>query len=92
MVFQGSALILGIRPEDLHEPHSEHLTVPTIKATVNVIEPLGKDILLDITTGAHCLKALLGADTTVKHKGDIELVVNTDKIHLFHGEGGEAVI
>lgn len=92
MVFQGSALILGIRPEDLHEPHSGHLTSPTIRATVNVIETLGKEILLDITTGAHSLKALLGADTAVKHRGDIELVVNTDKIHLFHGEGGEAVI
>ena len=89
---KGSALILGIRPEDLHEPHSGPLISPTIRATVNVIETLGREILLDITTGAHSLKALLGADTAVKHHHDIELVVNTDKIHLFHGEGGEAVI
>ena len=89
---KGKALILGIRPEDFHEPHPGHLTSPTIKATVNVIEPLGKETLLDITTGAHSMKALLGQDTAVKKLHDIELGVNTDKIHLFDAEGGEAVI
>jgi multiple sugar transport system ATP-binding protein len=86
------ALILGIRPEDLHEPHSGQRTSRSIRGTVNVIEPLGKEILFDITTGTHSLKALLGADTAVQHHQDIELAVNSDKIHLFHGEGGEAVI
>jgi multiple sugar transport system ATP-binding protein len=89
---KGSALILGIRPEDFHEPHTGHLASSTIKATVNVIEPLGKEILLDITTGAHSLKALLGADTAVKQSHHIELAVKADKIHLFHADGGEAVL
>jgi len=86
-----SELILGIRPEDLHEPRGGHHPSSSIRAAVNVIEPLGKEILTDITTGTHSLKALLDADTTVKHHHDIELVVNIDAIHLFHGEGGEAV-
>jgi multiple sugar transport system ATP-binding protein len=87
-----SKLILGIRPEDLHEPRPGHQAFPSITAAVNVIEPLGKEILADITTGTHSLKALLEADTTAKSHHDIELAVNSDAIHLFHSEGGEAVI
>lgn len=89
---KGAKLILGIRPEDLYEPHEGHHPSSLIKAVVNVVEPLGKEVSADLSTGAHSLKALFDADTTVKHQHHIELAVNIDAIHLFHAEGGEAVI
>lgn len=65
---------------------------PIIRATVNVIEPLGKEISLDISTGINALTALLGADTRAKLHQDIDLVFNMEKIHLFMKEGGEAIV
>jgi multiple sugar transport system ATP-binding protein len=87
--------IFGIRPEDMFEkgpgqkPSTER---PIIKAKVNVVEPLGKEISLDVSTGANSLTALLGADTDAKPHQDIDLTLNLDKAHLFRREGGEAIV
>lgn len=87
--------IFGVRPEDMQEkgPGQEpSIDRPIIRATVNVIEPLGKEISLDISTGINALTALLGADTRAKLHQDIDLVFNMEKIHLFMKEGGEAIV
>ncbi len=87
--------IFGIRPEDMlergpgQEPSTER---PIIKAKVNVVEPLGKEISLDVSTGANSWTALLGADTAAKPHQDMELTLNMDKVHLFRREGGEAIV
>ena len=64
----------------------------TIKAKVIVIEPMGKEISINISTGTHSLTVLLSADAKVALHQNIELALNVDKIHLFKMEGGEAVI
>ncbi|UCB48062.1 MAG: sn-glycerol-3-phosphate ABC transporter ATP-binding protein UgpC [Deltaproteobacteria bacterium] len=87
--------IFGIRPEDMFEkgPGQEPSTErPVIKAKVNVVEPLGKEISLDVSTGANSLTALLGADTDAKPHQDIDLTLNLDKAHLFRRQGGEAIV
>ena len=87
--------IFGIRPEDMYEkgPGQEpSIERPIIEAKVNVVEPLGKEISLDVSTGANSLTALLGADTDTKPHQDIELTLNMDKAHLFRREGGEAIV
>lgn len=86
--------IFGIRPEDFREKgHGQGLATEeiAIKANVIVIEPIGKEISLDLSTGTHSLTAVLNADATVTLHEDIELALNIDKIHLFKKEGGEAV-
>jgi len=87
--------IFGIRPEDMSErgPGQEpSIERPIIKAKVNVVEPLGKEISLDVSTGANSWTALLGADTEAKPHQDMELTLNMDKAHLFRREGGEAIV
>jgi len=87
--------IFGIRPEDIHEKAPEQgpsIERAIIRANVNVIEPLGKEISLDISTGTNTLTALLSADTGAKLHRDIDLVLNMEKSHLFKKEGGEAVL
>jgi multiple sugar transport system ATP-binding protein len=83
-------LVFGIRPEDLQEKSAPQEEL-SIRARVNVVEPLGKEILLDVSTGVNSLTAILGSDADVKARQDIELVPNMDKIHLFRKEGGEAI-
>ncbi|MBW2030982.1 MAG: ABC transporter ATP-binding protein [Deltaproteobacteria bacterium] len=87
-------LIFGIRPEDIHEEKEGHERVSqraTIGATVNVIEPLGREISLDITTGSHTLTALLGASARVGVHDPIRLAFNMEKAHLFDKETGRAL-
>ena len=58
---------------------------------VNVIELLGKEILMDMTTGQNNLNALMDADCSVGLHDEIELMLNMDKIHLFKADSGEAI-
>lgn len=86
--------IFGIRPEDIYEKDPEqgpYTDRATIRAKVNVVEPLGKEIALDVSTGVNSLTALLGPDTEAKPHENIDLVPNLEKIHLFRKEGGEAI-
>ncbi len=87
--------VFGIRPEDMYErgPGQEpSIERPSIKAKVNVVEPLGKEISLDVSTGANSMTALLSSESHVKPHQDMELILNMDKAHLFRKEGGEAVV
>jgi multiple sugar transport system ATP-binding protein len=86
--------VLGIRPEDFREKvyGRESATEEiTIKANVMVIEPIGKEISLNISTGTHNLTVVLNADAEPQLHEDIELVPNVGQIHLFKKEGGDAV-
>jgi multiple sugar transport system ATP-binding protein len=86
--------IFGIRPEHFQDTpagNGRPRDLPIIKATINVIETLGKETFLDLSTGQHSLTALLDADMAAKTHQEIELVPNMDKIHLFNSENGEAI-
>src|ERR1041384_5164219 len=48
----GKAMTLGIRPEDLHVASEADPAELTIDATVEVVERLGSEILLDCAVGA----------------------------------------
>ena len=91
---RGDEFVFGIRPEHfLHTlaVNGEADDLPVIKATINVIETLGKETFLDLSTGDHSLTALLDADIDAKTHQEIELVPNMDKIHLFSADSGEAI-
>ena len=86
--------IFGIRPEDLIEKghgHGSPNEEVAITAKVNVIEPIGKEINLDLITGAHSLTAVLSSNTKARLHENIELTLNMEQIHLFRKEGGEAI-
>jgi multiple sugar transport system ATP-binding protein len=84
----------GIRPEDIVEktPGSSFPAEALVRATVNVVETLGKEVFLDLTTGENPLAALVGPDTRAKVHEDIELVIKLEKIHLFRKLDGMAVL
>ena len=91
---KGGVFVFGIRPEhfqDARTGNGRADDLPVIKATINVIETLGKETFLDLSTGEHSLTALLDADMEAKTKQVIELVPNMDKIHLFNSVSGEAI-
>ena len=81
----GSEAIFGIRPNDiydrLHAP--EHSKGNMIRAVVDVIEPLGSEIHLNVTAGKHILIARVDMQTSVRVHQEIELALDLNKMHLF---------
>ena len=81
----GSEIIFGIRPNDiydrLHAP--DRLKGSTIKAVVDVIEPLGSEIHLYVTAEKHNLIAVVDTQTLVRMHQEIELALDLHRMHLF---------
>ena len=86
--------IFGVRPEDITKKGAEEKPSEksaTFKAKVNVIETLGKETYLDITSGENTMTAIVSPNTPVTPHETIDLKINMNKIHLFRKEEGEAV-
>jgi multiple sugar transport system ATP-binding protein len=54
-----------------------------MKAVVEVIEPLGSEIHLNVTSGKHSFVAVVDVQTQVRVHQEVELSFDLDKMHLF---------
>jgi len=81
----GSEAILGIRPNDIYvrDYAPEHLRGNPIRSVIDVIEPLGSEIHLNVTTGKHNLIAVVDVQTLYRVHQEIELAFDLDRMHLF---------
>ena len=75
-------IIFGIRPQDLSKAPA-YIEGETIKAFVEIIEPIGNEIYLDVKVGRNSLIASVEPKTKVSSHQDILLQANLDNIHLF---------
>ena len=88
-------LTFGVRPQDLFdsEVSKEIVTVGnTIDTTVDVVEPLGSEQIIYLTTGPHTLVAVLDMQTRTGVGNDLKIAVDTSNIHLFKSDTEIAVI
>lgn len=81
----GSEVVFGMRPNDIHDCQfaPERARPNCVKAVVEVIEPLGSEIHLNVTSGAHNFVAAVDVQTSVKVHQQIDLAFDLDKMHLF---------
>ncbi|NIS59474.1 MAG: sn-glycerol-3-phosphate ABC transporter ATP-binding protein UgpC [Proteobacteria bacterium] len=75
-------VIVGIRPEDLLESR-EHVTGKTIQTTVEVVEPIGSEIYINVIAGEVPLTASVDRKAQVKPHQDFILEPSLDYLHLF---------
>ncbi len=92
--YQEKEIIFGIRPEDIHDKLFVGEAAPenTITATVEVVEPMGAENLLYLTTGRHSFIARVEAHSQAAVNEDIELVFNMSKVHFFDKETEEVIV
>src|SRR5262245_2457115 len=64
--YKGQQLSLGVRPEDVYVATSADAATHTFDANVEVVEPLGSEILLDVRVGRASIVARV--DPTVRVK------------------------
>jgi len=87
-------VILGIRPEHIYDKLYSTLGTPenTLSATVDVVELLGSQKILHLTTGKSNFVCVVDAHNQAEENQDIEVVFNMDKIHLFDKETEMTII
>jgi multiple sugar transport system ATP-binding protein len=76
-------VIIGIRPE--------HITLskngePSIRATVDLVEPIGHESIVYATAGSEKLVTIFDPHDAPRTGETVSLTVDTDRIHLFDAE------
>jgi multiple sugar transport system ATP-binding protein len=84
-------VIFGIRPQDLSKA-SASIEGETIEAFVEIIEPIGNEIYLDVTSGRDSLIASVDPKTKVIPRQNILLQANLENIHLFDIDDERALL
>ena len=93
--FVGRKVVFGIRPEDIG-PEGEGNgrasgETARLSATVNVVEPLGDEMIVYLSTGAQDLIAKVDAHQRMAVNEKITVVLDLRKAHVFDPESGTNV-
>jgi multiple sugar transport system ATP-binding protein len=81
--YKGQKVTLGTRPEDLHPATAADPADSTFEATVDVVEPLGSEILLDVKAGGHTIVARVDPTVRVKVHEQVRLALDAERLHFF---------
>ncbi len=93
--YVGKEVIFGVRPEDIFDKSLSNIVQATadntVKATIDVIEPMGPVVTMYLSCGDHPVIATIDAETKFKESSEIELVFDMAKTHVFDKETEKAV-
>jgi len=85
------AVTLGIRPEHIGSPATEHANHETrITATVEAVEPIGAESHVYLATGDTRFVCRVGADRQFRVGREVTLAVSVEKARFFDARTGEA--
>lgn len=92
--YVGKDLVLGIRPEHVHDEavYLESMSKSTADARVEVIEMLGSETLLYLFVEEFNLTARVNPRTTARAGDVIKIAFDTNRIHLFDKETENVVV
>jgi multiple sugar transport system ATP-binding protein len=91
----GRQVDFGIRPEDLYDRLFYNYPVPdgsSIKAVVDVVEPMGSEIYLYLKAGTVDLVVRVPAYVKAEAGRPMDLVFNLERMHLFDHETGGTLL
>lgn len=92
--YVGQKVTMGIRPEDIYDKlfyNQQNRDVNYFSATVDVVEPLGSEIYLHLSTSKNELVAKVESNNKAKVNQVIELVFNVEKAHIFDNKTGAKI-
>lgn len=81
----GSDVILGVRPEDIHDTNylPQGITPANISANVEVIEQMGNEMIIYLENGGKNFIARTDPRTDAQVGGELGVTFNLDNVHLF---------
>ena len=92
--YDGQEVTLGIRSEYIYDKlfASEASPENTVRATCEVVEPLGSEVYLYLSSGKHNFIARVGAHDRPDVNRDMDLVFDMSKVHFFDSKTEETII
>ncbi len=89
----GKRVVLGIRPEDIHDPDyaPPGITAAQVDAVVDVTELMGNEVFLYLKSGNVEYIARVDPRTRARVGNKISPVFNTENMHLFDAETEKAI-
>lgn len=90
---QEKDVILGVRPEDMHDDEVTETTYPeaVLHAVVEVVEHMGSELFLHVSVAGQTVVARVNSRFDFEPGNNIHLALDMNKIHLFDAETEEAV-
>jgi len=90
----GKEIVLGIRPEDIHEPAQAEKIDCSAEgaATVEVVEPMGNEVIIYFTTGFTPLVARMPAGIQPRPGTSQTLLFDMTRIHFFDPQSEESIL
>ena len=88
MKYVDKSVIMGIRPENIHDPHYQPSGIfpQPVEGKVDVTELMGNEIFLYVTTGEHSFVARVDPRTKVSMGEQTQVMFNLNNMHLFDTE------
>ena len=87
----GQRVTLGVRPEALRPANGADPSDYAFDSTVEVVEPLGNEILLDVRAGSHLMVARVDPGVRVKVRDAVRLSVDPERLHFFDAKTESAI-
>ncbi len=87
----GNRVVVGFRPEHLELDETPGI-VATIRGQADVVEYLGNEELLHVTSEGREIVAIVGSSHRVRPGDNLELRLPGDKIHMFDPESGASLV
>jgi len=89
--YDGKDILIGVRPEDL-EYHETPQKKNCLEAVIDVVEPLGSEIHLNISTDNHQMVARVAPDHNFNVGDTVYFTPNMAKVHFFDLETEQSII
>ncbi len=91
--YTNKEVVLGIRPEDvLSADDAEGRNLSPFNATVEVLEPLGAEIILELSSQGQSFTGRMGPQLNVKMHDEIPVYFDMARCHLFDPQTEQAII
>jgi len=91
--YTNKSIMFGIRPEDI-VPAGEQKSayMAPLRATVEVLEPLGAEIILELSCQGHTFTARMEPHMRAKMHDEIAICFDMERVHLFDAQTGQAIL
>ena len=92
--YSNKEVIFGIRSEDIYDKLfvSEASPDNTVTLACEVVEPMGSEVYLHLSTGKDSLIAKVGGNDTPPINQDMDLVFDMSKVHFFDKDTEKTIV
>ena len=91
--YTNKAVVFGIRPEDIKPVgEQEGPALAPLSATIEVLEPLGAEIILELACQGFAFTARMDPHLRAKMHDKIDICFDMDRVHLFDAQTEQAIL